>query len=80
VLLAAALEALADGPDRLEASPPIAASESDVVRAPRPTSSPEQLAALVRPAADAPQVRRPAPLIAALGALLLAVAAALSRR
>jgi hypothetical protein len=80
VLLAAALESLADGPDRLEASPPIAASESDVVRAPRPTSSPEELAALVRPAADAPQVRRPAPLIAALGALLLAVAAALSRR
>jgi hypothetical protein len=80
VLLAAALEALADGPDRLEASSPVAASESDVVRPPRPTSSPEEIAALVRAAADAPGNRRSAPWIAALGALLLAVAAALSRR
>jgi hypothetical protein len=80
VLVAAALESLAGGPDRLVPSSTVAASESDVVREPRATSAPDEIRALVRPAADAPGRVRTAPWIAALGALLLVAAAALSRR
>jgi len=80
VLVASVLETLADGPDRLEAVSAVPPAESDVVREPRPTSLPAELRAVVRPAADAPLVVRPAAWIAGVAALLLVVAAALPRR
>lgn len=80
VLVAAALESLAGGPDRLEIPSGVPTSESDVVREPRPTSPPADIAAVVRRAADAPGVTRPAPWLAVAAALLLVIAAALPRR
>jgi hypothetical protein len=80
VLVASVLDALADGPDRLDPIGSVPSVESDVVREPRPTSAAEELRSVVRRAADAPDVVRPAPWIAGAAALLLVAAAALTRR
>lgn len=80
VLVATALESLADGPDRIELLAAVPASESDVVREARPTASAEDVRAVARTAFDAPLVVRPAPWIAGAAALLLLVAALLPRR
>jgi hypothetical protein len=77
--VAAALDRLTDGPDRLVAVVAVPPSESDVVHAPPATSSPEALRAVMRPAGAREDDVRPARWLA-LGAAVLLGAAAFVRR
>jgi hypothetical protein len=71
--VAAALDHLAGGSDRLEPVHAVPASESDVVHEPPRTSSPEEIRAVLRPGGAAPEAVRPARWLAlAAGALLAA--------
>jgi len=71
--IAAALDHLAGGPDRLESAYVVAESESDVVHDPPRTSSADEIRAVMRPAGAVPDAVRPAQALAlAAGALLVA--------
>jgi len=71
--IAAALDHLAGGPDRLVPTYAVPPSESGVVHEPPRTSSSDELRAVLRPGGAAPDAARPARWLAlAAGALLVA--------
>jgi hypothetical protein len=78
--VAAALDHVGGGPDRLDARYSIPASESDVVHEPPRTSSPDEIRAVMRPSGPSPDAVRPAPWLALAAGSLLAVAALLRPR
>lgn len=75
VLLAASLDRLCGGPDRIEVLARCPAAESEVVHEPPATAGDDAIRALVRPAGPGPRARRPARWLAAAAALLLLFAA-----
>ena len=77
--IAAALDALTGGPDRLVPLGAIAASESDVVHEPPNTSSADEIRAVMRPAGADPYAVRPARWMALAAAILLGAAAFVRR-
>jgi hypothetical protein len=78
--VAAALDRLTGGPDRLDPVASVPPSESDVVRDPPRTASTEDLRAVLRRAGPVPDAVRPARWLALAAALLLLCATLVPRR
>ncbi len=78
--VAAALDHLTGGPDRLDPADPVPASESDVVRDPARAPTLDEIVAAIRPAGAISDAVRPAGWLALLSALLLLCAALVPRR
>jgi len=78
--IAAALDHLAGGPDRLVSTYAVPPSESDVVHEPPRTSSPDEIRAVLRPGGAVPDAVRPARWLALAAGALLAASVFVRRR